>query len=196
VVAGIGPGNPRFLTREVKDAIENFEKVVAFGRVSNSLGHIRKDFIRIEKIAHIDKLLEEYEDILILASGDPCFYGIVEYLKRENIKIEKILPGLSSFQYMMAKLGITWQGANFLSLHGRKGKLESVKNYKLSIILTDKDNTPSRISKSLYEMGVKGRIYVGFNLSYEDERIIKAEIGKKIDDITPLAVVVIENEMD
>lgn len=196
MVAGVGPGNPKFLTWEVKNAIENFEKVVAFGRVSNSLGHIRKDFIRIEKIAHIDKLLEEYEDILILASGDPCFYGIVEYLKRENIKIEKILPGLSSFQYMMAKLGTSWQNANFLSLHGRKEGLETVKNYKLSIILTDKDNTPSRISKSLYEMGVKGRIYVGFNLSYEDERIIKAEIGKKIDDITPLAVVVIENEMD
>ena len=29
-----GSRNPRFLTREVKDAIENFEKVVAFGRVS------------------------------------------------------------------------------------------------------------------------------------------------------------------
>ena len=45
-------------------------------------------------------------------------------------------------------------------------------------------------------MGIKGGIYAGFNLSYEDERIIKAEIGKRIEDISPLAVVVIENEMD
>ena len=113
--------------------------------ISNSLKHIREDIKTIEKVVHIDKLLEKHEEILILASGDPCFYGIVEYLKRKNIKIERIMPGLSSFQYMMAKLGISWQGANFLSLHGRMESLETVKENKISIILIDKDNTPSKI---------------------------------------------------
>lgn len=144
----------------------------------------------------IIQLINKNENILILASGDPCFYGIVEYLKKKNIPIKRIMPGLSSFQYMMAKLGISWQGGNLISLHGRTEGLETVKNHKLSIILTDKKNTPSVISNKLYKLEIKGFMYVGFNLSYEDEKIIKVNIGDEIQNISPLAVVVIENEMD
>ena len=133
---------------------------------------------------------------MILASGDPCFYGIIEYLKKHNIYIENIMPGISSFQYMMGKLGISWQGANLISLHGRDKGLESVREHKLSIILTDSKNTPSYISNEIYNLGIRGKIYVGFNLSYEEEVIVKAYIGDKIDNISSLAVVVVENEMD
>jgi cobalt-precorrin-7 (C5)-methyltransferase len=45
-------------------------------------------------------------------------------------------------------------------------------------------------------MGVKGKLYTGFNLSYEDELIVEKGIGADIDDISALAVVVIENEVD
>ena len=43
---------------------------------------------------------------------------------------------------------------------------------------------------------MKGRMYVGFNLSYDDEKIIRANIGDEIEDYSSLGVVVIENEMD
>jgi cobalt-precorrin-7 (C5)-methyltransferase len=142
------------------------------------------------------KYIEKQEDILLLASGDPCFYGIVEYLKRKEIPIKKVLPGISSFQYMMAKLEKSWQGASFLSLHGRKDGLEKVKKGKITAILTDKDNTPSVISKRLCKLRIKGTIYAGFNLSYEDESIVKSNIGEEIEDISSLAVVIVENEMD
>lgn len=96
---------------------------------------------------------------------------------------------------MMGKLNLSWQEANFLSLHGRNSSLESVLDNSLSIILTDKDHTPSFISNKLRSLGAKGRIYVGFNLSYKDEKIIEARIGEKIVDYSPLAVVVIQNEV-
>lgn len=124
---------------EVKDAMENAEKIVAFGRVSTSLENLRKDIIGIKRVEEIMELLNENENILVLASGDPCFYGIVEYLKKKKINIEKIMPGISSFQYMMAKLGLSWQGANLISLHGRIEPLTSVKGNRLSIILTDSE---------------------------------------------------------
>ena len=169
---------------------------MAFGRVSNSLKDIRNDFIKIKRVAEVMKFINENKDVLILASGDPCFYGIIEYLKKNNIFIEKIMPGISSFQYMMAKLGLSWQGAKLMSLHGRNENLESIREHELSIILTDSENTPSRISNEIYKLGIRGKIYAGFNLSYEDEIIIKVNIGDKIEDISSLAVVVVENEMD
>ena len=141
--------------------MEDIKHVLAFGRVSHSLKSIRDDFIEINKVDEIVKYIEKQEDILLLASGDPCFYGIVEYLKRKEIPIKKVLPGISSFQYMMAKLEKSWQGTNFLSLHGRKENLEKIKESKTTIILTDKDNTPSIISKRLCKLEIKGTIYAG-----------------------------------
>lgn len=195
-IAGIGPGNPRYLTCDVKIRIENANHILAFGRVSNSLKSIREDIIEVNKVEEILNYIDEEKEILLLASGDPNFFGIVDFLKRKGLGIKEVLPGLSSFQYMMGKLQKSWQNANFLSLHGRDESLEKAKSYKLSILLIDKDNSPNKISKRLYELNIKGKIYAGFNLSYDDEKIIIKNTGEEIEDISPLGVVVIENEMD
>lgn len=195
-VAGIGPGNPKYLTRDVREKIENTKYVLGFGRVASTLKEIRSDIISVNKVDEILNYIEEDKETLLLASGDPNFFGIVDFLKRKEIKIDEVLPGISSFQYMMSKLQKPWQDANFLSLHGRSESLEEVKEHKTSIILIDKDNTPSFISKELFNLDIKGIIYAGFNLSYDDEKIIKVNIGEEIEDISSLGVVVIENEMD
>lgn len=195
-VAGVGPGNPKYLTVEVKEAIEKAQCVLAFGRVSTSLKSIRTDFIEVSRVDEIVGYTHQYEDLLLLASGDPNFYGIVEFLKRKEVAIDRVLPGLSSFQYMMSKLEKSWQDAQFLSLHGREESLATIGDHGLIILLTDKENRPSMISKKLWQLGKKGTMYVGFNLSYDDEKIIKVNIGEDIEDISNLSVVVIENEMD
>ncbi len=96
----------------------------------------------------------------------------------------------------MAKLGKSWQESKFLSLHGRTEGLEKVKNSPLTIILTDKINTPNKISKELKALGVRGKIIAGFNLSYDNEKIIEKNIGEEIEDISSLGVVIVEHEMD
>ncbi len=195
-VAGVGPGNPKYLTVEVKEAIEKAECVLAFGRVSKSLSSIRKGFIQVNRVDEIIKYTNIHEDLLLLASGDPNFYGVVEFLKRKNVLIKRVLPGISSFQYMVSKLEKSWQNAKFVSLHGREESLEEVRENNLVIMLTDKENSPSYISKKLSTLGIKGTMYIGFNLSYADEEIIKINIGEEVEDISTLSVVVIENEMD
>lgn len=196
-VAGGGPGNPKYLTLNVKERIEQAEIVIAFGRIGDSIKPIRADIISISLVAEVLDIIKSNgdKDILLLASGDPNFYGITNYLKRNQIEIREILPGLSSFQYMMAKLGEAWEGANLLSLHGREESLDSVKDYSLTICLTDKKNTPTEISRRLEDLGVKGEMYVGYNLSYRDESIVNIKIGEELEDFSPLAVVVIKNEM-
>jgi len=148
-VAGVGPGNPKYLTVEVKEAIEDAKCVLAFGRVSNSLSSIRNDFIQVNRVDDIIKHTNIHSDLLLLASGDPNFYGVVEFLKKKGVLIKEILPGLSTFQYMMAKLEKSWQGAQFLSLHGRDESLDTVKENSLVIMLTDKENSPCKIYKML-----------------------------------------------
>ncbi|MSU00667.1 precorrin-6y C5,15-methyltransferase (decarboxylating) subunit CbiE [Tissierella pigra] len=196
IVAGIGPGNPNYLTYDVREKIENTEHILAFGRIANSLKDIRDDIVEVNKVEEILNYIDDEKEILLLASGDPNFFGIVEFLKKKGLRVKEVLPGISSFQYMMAKLQRSWQEGVFLSLHGRSGGLESIKDNRLSILLIDKDNLPSKISKDLYRLNIKGKIYAGFNLSYDDEKIIVRNIGEEIEDISSLGVVVIENEMD
>jgi cobalt-precorrin-7 (C5)-methyltransferase len=63
-------------------------------------------------------------------------------------------------------------------------------------VLTDSKYTPNYISHYLYDLGFRGKIFAGFNLSYEDELIVEKEVGADIEDISTLALVVIENEVD
>ena len=195
-VAGVGPGNKEYLTKIVERKIRETEYILAFGRIGESLKEIRDDIVCVSRVDEVLDFMKEDKEILLLASGDPNFYGIVNFLKKKGIRIKEVIPGISSFQYMVSKLQKPWQNAKFLSLHGRKEDLNEVKNHKLSIILIDKDNMPSSISRKLYELGIRGIIHSGFNLSYEEEIIISKKIGEKIEDVSSLGVVVVENEMD
>lgn len=197
-VAGVGPGNKEYLTKNVERKIRQSEYILAFGRIGESLKEIRDDIICINKVGQVLEFIKKNKDreILLLASGDPNFYGIVNFLKTRGVTIKEVIPGISSFQYMMAKLEKPWQNAKFLSLHGREEDLSKARDHKLSIILIDKGNMPSSISKQLYELGMRGRIHVGFNLSYENEKIISKKIGDEIEGISSLGVVVVEDEMD
>lgn len=195
-IAGVGPGNRDYLTKVVEEKIIDSKYVLAFGRVAESLKDIRKDIVSVEKVSQVLEFLKNDEEVLLLASGDPNFYGIVKFLKNKGVDIKEVIPGISSFQYMMGKLQKAWQNSKFLSLHGREEDLRQVRDYETTIILIDSKNTPSTISKKLHDLGLRGNIYVGFNLSYENEKIINVKIGEKIENISSLGVVVVENEMD
>lgn len=196
ILAGAGPGHPKYLTQEVGNLIKNCPRVLAFPRVAQGLEAIRADIEPINSISDLEELLKEDIDTLLLASGDPGFYGILDYLKRKNIQISRVEPGLSSFQYLCARLGKSWQEAVLFSLHGREDDLEKLLDKSLSITLLDSKSRPSLISKRLYELGLRGRLHVGFNLSYEDERIISCKIGDEIENHSSLALMVIENALD
>jgi cobalt-precorrin-7 (C5)-methyltransferase len=195
-LVGMGPGNMRCITMEAMDAIICSDKVIAFGRISKTVEQIRDDVQIVERVDQIVELLDSKINTAIMASGDPCFFGILDFLQRKNIVIDEVLPGISSIQYMMAKLKKSWQDSVLVSFHGRECSIDSIKQSKSAIVLTDSKYTPNYISHYLYDLGFRGKIFAGFNLSYEDELIVEKEVGADIEDISTLALVVIENEVD
>lgn len=195
-VIGAGPGDVKYLTREAYEVISTSENLVAFGRISKSVEKINGKVIRIQKVHEILEMINQKDNVDILASGDPCFFGIVEYLKENGVIIDEVIPGLSSFQYMMAKLKKNWQEARFISLHGRRSSLEEVLSSRICVILTDEDHSPGYISRKLYLMGISGLIYAGFDLSYPEEKIIVKKIGEDIPNYSSLSVVVVEHAVD
>jgi len=193
-LVGMGPGHSDYLTQKAIQVIKEVDKCVAFGRISETARQITHHVTTVNKLEDIVKNLKHKGEVALLASGDACFFGILDFLKSKQVHIDQVIPGITSFQYMMNRLQISWQGAACYSLHGRNQNYYEILNSELSIILTDKQNSPAVISRKLSEHGGKGKIYVGFNLSYENEVILEKEIGDPIPDVSSLATIIVEIE--
>lgn len=193
-VAGAGPGNIELLTQEAICAIKDADIVAGFERIASDVKPIRNDVKTLKGISEILDLPIETKKVLVLASGDPCFFGITEFIKNKNIKIEKVITGISSMQYFMGKLQKQWQSLPFYSFHGRETDFTEMRSKESFFILTDKTNNPDTISARLKEEGFKGRLFVGYNLSYPDESIEEYTIGDKIIVKSFLNTVLVQNE--
>lgn len=191
-VVGIGPGNPKYLTNIAEDIIFKSDYVLSYKRVKETIEPMAK-IIEIESLKEITDFLNEHMgedvDISVLASGDPSFFGIGEYLsKRYKVKT---IPGISCVSYMAGYENISLNDVTSISFHGRELNKDLISNDKL-MIYTDSKNNPDSISKWLYGEGYRGKIVVGFNLSYDDEAVDIYEIGDDIEIKSDLNLMYVE----
>ncbi|WP_255993112.1 precorrin-6y C5,15-methyltransferase (decarboxylating) subunit CbiE [Clostridium perfringens] len=199
-ILGLGPGHEDYIIPKVIKELEKSDYIVGFERAISSLKFLNsisdERFKRVKGLKEIIEFLKENKEkrVSIVASGDPTFYGITNYICKNYEGEVSIVPGISSFQYLTCRVNKTWNDAFVGSMHGREENfIEVVKENKLSIWLTDKKNTPSELSKRLIENSIDCTIYVGENLSYEDENITigsPREICEK--DYGDLSVIIIE----
>jgi precorrin-6Y C5,15-methyltransferase (decarboxylating) len=122
-------------------------------------------------------LLANEHNVCILASGDPLFFGIgALVLKKVGAEHVEIIPHPSSIQWAFAKIGVKWDDAAFLSLHGRplEGFLTRLRRKKKIACFTDEENSPARIARHLLEHGVTSddwRVWICENLGGPSERV-------------------------
>ncbi|MFJ5778467.1 precorrin-6y C5,15-methyltransferase (decarboxylating) subunit CbiE [Streptomyces sp. NPDC093094] len=69
----------------------------------------------------IGKYVAEERPVVVLASGDPGFFGIVRALaERFGPELLDITPGVSSVAAAFARAGLPWEDAVVVSAHGRE----------------------------------------------------------------------------
>ena len=138
--------------------------------------------------------------VAIVVSGDPGFYSILDWLKREFPKLQyQVIPGISSMQLAFARLAQSWYDCKFISLHGRPA-LDVVRdiigNHKVCI-LTDDKNHPASIIQQLQAAGLNDKwLFIGSALGTSKEQIWQGKIAEY--DAAALnhsySVVIIEDE--
>ena len=124
--------------------------------------------------------------IVLLASGDPLFFGIgrrtIAEFGKETVDI---YPELSSLQAAFAAIGEPWDDALLMSLHGgpdpekrRRLRYELndipslLERHSKIAILTDRENNPAVIAKFLHASSPSPlTLYVCERLGYPDEKI-------------------------
>lgn len=196
-IVGLGPGHKDYIMIKALETMNKSDVIIGFKRAIDSLKFIDKKKIYINKLNDIDKFIgsEENKDknISIVASGDPTFYGITNYIKSKTVLEIEVIPGISSFQYLTCKLKMPWNNAYLGSLHGRCEEfLKKINNNELSIWLTDKENNPSVLCKTLHEAEIKCKVIVGENLSYEDEIISEGSPEELLNkNYSPLSIFIV-----
>jgi precorrin-6Y C5,15-methyltransferase (decarboxylating) len=140
--------------------------------------------------------LAETKRVVVLASGDPNFYGIgplvVKALGEEQVVIH---PNLTAVQAACARLKMPWQDARIISLHGRTWEplRAALGRPGPLIIYTDPDHTPRGIAGFLLSHGFpQARVCVAEDLGQDTERVTWMNLAEASGrDFSPLNLVVV-----
>lgn len=177
-VLAVGPGSPDYLAPAVVKEAKKCTVLVGGKRNLALFDFPGQE--RIEISGKLDLLLKRIGEKMadhkvgILVSGDTGIYSLLPRLVSEfGREALDVYPGISAVQYLFARLGLTWQDARFVSLHGRGlDDLEAVVDSESPVVLfTDPKNTPAFVCAKLVGMGIKKMVYIGEDLSYPTEKI-------------------------
>ena len=203
VIIGTGAGNNDMLTAEALTAIGQAEIIIGskrlmevFARPEQLCYELSGDLasLRLNLLAWVGR------KVAILVSGDPGFYSILDWLKREFPNIQyKVIPGISSMQLAFARLAQCWYDCKFISLHGRpvQDAVHEIINHHKVCILTDDKNHPASIIQRVQAAGIKDKwLFIGSALGTSQEQIWQGKLTEY--DATTLnpsySVVIIEDE--
>ncbi len=180
VVIGIGHDGPAGLTQEAREHIAQAQ-VLAGGKrhlaffpdwqgERHVIGANPGDVVRQLKAIY------QQRKTVVLASGDPLFYGIGRLLT-EHFPNDALhfLPQVSAVQLAFARIKTSWHDAQVVSLHGRPMQtlLPALHQRAAKIaLLTDAANHPAAVARWLLDhYGGDYTIWVCEALGGPDERV-------------------------
>jgi precorrin-6Y C5,15-methyltransferase (decarboxylating) len=201
-VIGIGDDGCVGLTSRAANAVASASVLVGGERHLAFFPQFRGEKIAVQDglskaLERVAQLAGEH-NVCVLASGDPLFFGIgalvVSKIGAEHVEI---LPQPSAMQWAFAKVGLKWDDAALLSLHGRArdGLLTRLKRHAKVALFTDGENSPQWIASQLCDHGETAwRAWVCENLGGSDERVraFDLETLRSASDISPLNVLILQ----
>lgn len=190
------------------ELIQNAVALVLSKRHRTRLASILDDLpaVCVIPIAPVQKALVQATleltrgDVVILATGDPLFFGIGRTLLHAFGPDRIVVyPALSSMQIAFSRFKIPWDDARFLSLHGRETNnlAASILTHDKVFLFTDQRNSPDHIAQSLLsecgkEINSLYIVHVAENLGMDDEQLHTgrlAEIAERT--FGPLSVLIL-----
>lgn len=192
ILAGIGMGASKGLTREVYDAIESADILLGAKRLIEPYKprmekkpyYLGKDIVPYLENLVLQSTGKRYR-VVVLFSGDSGCYSGCQALARclHEAVAEKrffadirILPGISSVSYLASCIGESYHDAAILSMHGKllpdlaRRIQENEKTFLFMSGVKDMRKLGTALSEALMNDCI---ITAGYQLSYEDEEIRK-----------------------
>lgn len=176
-IVGIGPGNRENRTIQAEKAISDADCLIGARRMLDAValpGQLCCEAIAPEKIVEAIHAHPECRRFTVVMAGDVGFFsGTKKLLPMLGDCKTELVPGVSSLVTLCARLGVSYEDAVTVSLHGRSGNLAAVVAREPKVFaLVGGENGMGRLCAHLTEFGLgQVTVSVGEQLGYPEEKI-------------------------
>jgi len=141
---------------------------------------------RLETTANLEELCDRIEaagpkKLVVLASGDPLFYGTARYVCGRLGKDRfEVVPHVSSMQLAFARVKESWEEAFLANLSGQSIErvVDKVRGSETVGLFTSEQWPPSAVARTLLDEGIDYfQAYVCENLGSPDERVTQGSLA-------------------
>ena len=181
-VIGLGIGDDLQLNSAARHALAQCDWLIGSQRqlalIDSTLCSATR--FKLPKLAQLAALLSSAKglNVVMLASGDPLFYGIGRWLAQHISPPQlRFYPQISSIQAACHQLGKSLQEVTVVSLHGRP--LSSIRRHLVPrshpytlVILTDAQSTPPHLAQECHLAHLsKTQLIVCEALGFKEQRV-------------------------
>jgi len=203
-IVGVGSDGLSGLTARARDLLRGADLVLGSDHTlgllpevtarKNSIGPDLQEVVRL-----LERELVERKQVVIVASGDPLFYGVARYLcDRLGKERFEVLPHVSSMQLAFARIKESWEEAYLTNLanHPLETVLDRIRTAETVGLFTSEQSDPPRIARELLARGLDYfRAYVCENLGGPDERVTQGELSEVQEmEFAPLNVMILKRK--
>jgi precorrin-6B C5,15-methyltransferase / cobalt-precorrin-6B C5,C15-methyltransferase len=185
-IIGIGSDGAGSLTARARELLGSAELILGAEHALSLIGSSRAERVPIgSDLQETVRLLETNmgrKRIVVVASGDPLFYGVARYLCDKLGKDHfEVLPHVSSMQLAFARIKETWEEAYLTNLanHSLDAVVDRIRTADTVGLFTTDNEDPPAIARQLLARGLDYfRAYVCENLGGPDERVTQGELAE------------------
>ncbi len=198
-VIGIGDDGLESLTGAARQFVDQAEVLLGTDRLLASVTNPTAR--RVEVGSDFDELLAQVEanadkQTVLLATGDPFFYGTARYLcDRLGKERFEVVPHVSSMQLAFARVKESWDEAYLTNLANQSLErvVERVRTAEKVGIFTTDETPPSAVAKAMLDRQIDYfHAYVCENLGSPDERVTQCDLQELArQEFSPLNVLVL-----
>jgi precorrin-6Y C5,15-methyltransferase (decarboxylating) len=184
-VLGVGAAGLSTLSGRARELLASATFLAGGRRHLELAGHDHAETFTIAN--NVDDLIDrlrrrtEEEHCVVLATGDPLFFGIGHALEqalgRRGIDV---VPTLSSMQLAFARVGLPWHDAAIASIHGRplpETLLPLLGRPKIGLFTQD-GSSPSEIARYFLGRGIDAyEAFVGENIGASNEQFTRLSLA-------------------
>jgi precorrin-6Y C5,15-methyltransferase (decarboxylating) len=184
-IIGIGSDGVAGLTNRARTLLTSADLVLGSDAVLDLVAEISGQRVRfgtdLQEIVNLLTANLGRKRMVIVAGGDPLFYGVARYLcERLGKEHFEVLPHVSSMQLAFARVKESWEEAYLTNLatHPLDSVLDRIRTAELVGLFTSEQETPATIARTLLVRGLDYfRAYVCENLGAPDERVTQGELA-------------------
>ncbi len=198
-IIGIGDDGLEGLTSRARQLLEDADLILGSDQALQSVAAMPAE--KVELVGDLTLIAERLSQLgsrraVVVASGDPLFYGTARYLcQRVGKDLFEVVPHVSSMQLAFARIKESWDDAYLVNLSTQDldRVIERTRIAEKVGLFTSEEIPPAKLAEALLASRIDYfQAFVCENLGSPDERVTQCELAELVhQEFSPLNVLIL-----